>query len=169
LYGFTATPNRADGIGLESVFDEIIFKKDLRYGIENGYLSPIWCRKINIGYDLSQVAVRMGDYAPGDLERAVNVDKCNDALAEIVSGIAELPCLIFAVDVAHAEAIAEAINKHCGNIARALNANSPDRNEVVEAYKRGEIDVIVNCALFTEGTDLPNTRTVIIARPTKSV
>lgn len=169
IIGFTATPNRADGVGLESVFDEIIFKKDLRYGIENGYLSPIHCRKINIGYDLSGVAVRMGDYAPGDLERAVNVDKCNDALAEIVSGIAELPCLIFAVDVAHAEAIAEAINKRCGNIARALSAKSKDRNEVVEAYKRNEIQVIVNCALFTEGTDLPNTRTVIVARPTKSV
>jgi hypothetical protein len=40
---------------------------------------------------------------------------------------------------------------------------------VVEAYKRGEVKVLVNCALFTEGTDLPNTRTVIIARPTKSV
>ena len=168
LYGFTATPNRADGIGLESVFDEIIFKKDLRYGIKNGYLSPIWCKKINIGYDLSQVAVRMGDYAPGDLERVVNVDKCNNALAEIVLNIAEMPCLIFAVDVAHAEAIAEAINKR-GINAKALSANSPDRNEVVEAYKRNELAVIVNCALFTEGTDLPNTRTVIIARPTKSV
>lgn len=164
LYGFTATPNRADGIGLESVFDEIIFQRDLKYGIENGYLSPIHCKRINIGYDLSGVAVRMGDYAPGDLERAVNVDKCNDALAEIVANVAELPCLIFAVDVAHAEAIAEKIPG-----AVALSANSPNRNEVVEDYKSGKLEVLVNCALFTEGTDLPNTRTVIIARPTKSV
>lgn len=170
LIGFTATPNRADGIGLESVFDEIIFQKDLRYGIENGYLSPIWCKKINIGYDLSGVAVRMGDYAPGELERVVNVDKCNEAIADIVDGMSEYPCLIFAVDVAHAEAIAEAINKKIGvDTAKALSANSKDRNEVVEAYKNNKIKVIVNCALFTEGTDLPNTRTVIIARPTKSV
>ena len=164
LYGFTATPNRADGIGLESVFDEIIFQKDLRYGIENGYLSPIWCKKINIGYDLSGVAVRMGDYAPGELERVVNVDKCNSAIAEIVANVAELPCLIFAVDVAHAEAIAEKIPG-----AVALSAESKDRDAVVEAYKKGDVKVLVNCALFTEGTDLPNTRTVIIARPTKSV
>jgi hypothetical protein len=164
LIGFTATPNRSDGAGLESIFDQIIFKKDLRFGIENGFLSPIWCKKVNIGYDLRGVAVRMGDYAPRDLERAVNVDKCNDAIAEIVQNIAELPALIFAVDVAHAQAIADRIPG-----AVALSAVSKDRNEVVEAYKRGEVPVLVNCALFTEGTDLPNTRTVIIARPTKSV
>lgn len=164
LIGFTATPNRSDGAGLESIFDQIIFKKDLRFGIENGFLSPIWCKKVNIGYDLRGVAVRMGDYAPGDLERAVNVDKCNDAIAEIVQNIAELPALIFAVDVAHAKAIAKNIPR-----AVALDAASKERNAVVEAYKRGEVPVLVNCALFTEGTDLPNTRTVIIARPTKSV
>ena len=164
LLGFTATPNRADGQGLEHVFDEIIFRKDLRYGIENGYLSPIRCKRVNIGYDLRGVTVRMGDYSAKDLDRVVNVDKCNDAIAEIVSGIAELPCLIFAVDVEHAKAIAERIPG-----AVALSAESRDRNEVVEAYKRGEVPVLVNCALFTEGTDLPNTRTVIIARPTKSV
>ena len=164
LLGFTATPNRADGQGLEKVFDEIIFRKDLRWGIQNGYLSPIHCKRVNIGYDLRGVAVRMGDYSPKYLDRAVNVDKCNDAIAEIVSGIAELPCLIFAVDVSHAKAIAEKIP---GSVA--LSAESRDREEVVEAYKRGEVPVLVNCALFTEGTDLPNTRTVIIARPTKSV
>lgn len=177
LIGFTATPNRADGIGLEGVFERIIFKRDLRFGIENGYLSPIRCKRINIGYDLSGVSVRMGDYAPGELERAVNVDGCNLAISEIVENIAELPALIFAVDVAHAEAIAKAINDRMGNTwswdknvpyAVALSAQSKKRSEVVDAFKRGEIPVLVNCALFTEGTDLPNTRTVIIARPTKS-
>lgn len=163
LIGFTATPNRADGIGLESVFDEIIYRKDLRWGIENGYLSRIWCKRANIGYDLSKVSVRMGDYAPGELERAVNVDSCNTAIAEIVESLAEKPVLIFAVDVAHAEAIAKKIPG-----AKALSAKSQDRAAVVEAYKAGKVPVLVNCSLFTEGTDLPNTRTVIIARPTKS-
>jgi len=163
VLGFTATPNRADGLGLESAFDDIIFERDLRWGIEHGYLSRIDCRRVNIGYDLRGVASRMGDYAPGDLERAVNVDKCNDAIAEIVAGIAEPPVLIFAVDVAHAKAIAAKIPG-----ARALSAESQDRAEVVAAFKRGDVPVLVNCALFTEGTDLPNTRTVIIARPTKS-
>lgn len=163
IIGFTATPNRADGLGLESVFDEIIFKRDLKWGIENGFLSPIKCRRINIGYDLSKVSVRMGDFAPAELERAVNIDACNSAIAEIVANIAEPPVLIFAVDVAHAEAIAAKIPG-----AVALSAKSTDRDSVVDDFKNGKVKVLVNCALFTEGTDLPNTRTVIIARPTKS-
>ena len=164
LLGFTATPNRADGKGLECVFDKIIFQKDLRWGIENGYLSPIHCKRVNIGYDLRGVSTKMGDYSPKDLDRVVNVASCNRAIAEVVRQIAELPCLIFAVDVEHAEAIAKEIPG-----AVALSAQSKDRSEVIAAYKKGEIKVLVNCALFTEGTDLPNTRTVIIARPTKSV
>lgn len=164
LLGFTATPNRADGKGLECVFDKIIFQKDLRWGIENGYLSPIHCKRVNIGYDLRGVSTKMGDYSPKDLDRVVNVASCNRAIAEVVRQIADLPCLIFAVDVEHAEAIAKEIPG-----AVALSAQSKDRAEVIAAYKKGEVKVLVNCALFTEGTDLPNTRTVIIARPTKSV
>lgn len=171
LIGFTATPNRADGLGLEYVFDKIIYKKDLRWGIENCYLSPIRAKRVNIGYDLSSVAVRMGDYAPHDLERAVNTDSSNRAIAAIVAAIPkdELPALIFCVDVAHAHAVAKAINDRMqSQFALALSAESKDRDAVVADYKAGKISVLVNCALFTEGTDLPGTRTVIIARPTKS-
>lgn len=164
VLGFTATPNRADGVGLEVVFDKIIIKRDLKWGIEQGYLSRIIAKRINIGYDLTGVHSKMGDYAINELERAVNVDGANEAIAEAVKNIAEMPVLIFAVDVKHAEAIAKKIPG-----AIALSANSKNRSEVVSAYKKGEIPVLVNCALFTEGTDLPNTRTILIARPTKSI
>ena len=101
ILGFTATPNRADGVGLECVFQRIIYQKDLKWGIQNGYLSPIQCKRLDIGYDLGSVAVRMGDYAASDLERVLNIDRCNDAIAEAVANLSETPVLIFAVDVAH--------------------------------------------------------------------
>ena len=175
IIGFTATPNRSDGVGLECCFDRIIYQKDLRWGIEHGYLSPITCKLLNIGYDLASVATRMGDYAASDLERVLNVDKCNDAIAEAVANIVEAPCLIFAVDVAHANAIADTINRKLWNpkypkgYARAVSANSKDRAEVIADYMAGNLPVLVNVALFTEGTDLPCTKTVMIARPTKSL
>jgi len=175
VLGFTATPNRADGVGLECAFDEIIYQKDLKWGIEHGYLSPIHCKLLNIGYDLATVATRMGDYAASDLERVLNVDKCNDAIAEAVANIATPPVLIFAVDVRHANAIADAINKRLWSpnypkgYARAVSANSKDRADVIADYMAGRLPVLVNCMLFTEGTDLPCTETVIIARPTKSL
>lgn len=169
LLGFTATPNRADGVGLSNTFDKIIFERSLEWGIRAGWLSPIHCRRLRIGYDLSQVAVRMGDYAQGELERAVNTDSCNKAIASCVKQLTEFPAIVFCVDVAHAEAVAKEINAVCGEgFAKALSAKSNDRAEALRDYQEGRLKVLVNCALFTEGTDLPMTRTVIIARPTKS-
>ena len=130
LLGFTATPNRADGLGLEACFDRIIFQRDLRWGIAHKYLSPIRCKRVNIGFDLRGVATRMGDYAADALAQAFNVDKCNQALAEVVASLAEPPVLIFAVNVAHAEAIAAGVPG-----AKALSGESRDREEVVEALE----------------------------------
>lgn len=44
LLGFTATPNRADSVKLNDVFDDIIFQRDLRWGIKHGYLCDIYCK-----------------------------------------------------------------------------------------------------------------------------
>lgn len=51
IIGFTATPNRADGARLNDVFQKIIMKRDLKWGIKNGYLCNIDCKRIDIGYD----------------------------------------------------------------------------------------------------------------------
>lgn len=51
--GFTATPNRGDKVRLDTVFSDIIFARDLRFGIQNGYLCDIYCMRVDIGYDLT--------------------------------------------------------------------------------------------------------------------
>ena len=163
VLGFTATPARADGVGLDSVFEDIIFTYDLKTAITEGYLAPLKCKRVNVGYDLSAVRTNLGDFNQGDLSKAVNIVSANKAIAEIVKKEANLPVLIFAVDVAHAHALAEEIDG-----AVALDATSQNRAEVLDSFKRGEIPVLINCMLFTEGTDLPNIQTVLIARPTQS-
>ena len=68
--GFTATQNRNDGLGLNSIYQDIIFERNLKWGIENHYLSDIHCLRVDIGIDLRHIAQRLGDYAPDELERA---------------------------------------------------------------------------------------------------
>jgi len=80
LIGFTATPNRGDKVRLDTVFSKIIFQRDLRWGVQNGYLCNIHCRRVDIGFDLSAVHTRRGDYAPGELDEAM--DGTADAIAE---------------------------------------------------------------------------------------
>ena len=161
LLGFTATPNRADGAGLKGVFDEIIYKKDLRWGIQNGYLCDILCKRIDIGYDLSAVHTRMGDYAPGELEKAM--DGTADAIAQTYRDHAQGATLIFAVSVDQCHEIAERIEG-----AEVVTGQTKNRAELIARFTRREIPCLVNCMVFTEGTDMPLVETVIVARPTKS-
>lgn len=161
LIGFTATPNRGDKVRLSDVFQKIIFQRDLRWGIEQGYLSNIYCLRANIGYDLSAVHTRAGDYAPGELDEAM--DGTADAIAEAYREYAVGATLIFAVSVRHANEIAERIPG-----AVVVTGQTKERAAIIQAFTEGRISVIVNCMVFTEGTDIPRVETVIIARPTQS-
>lgn len=161
LIGFTATPNRGDKVRLNDVFQKIIFQRDLRWGIENGYLCGIQCLRVNIGYDLSAVHTRRGDYAPGELDQAM--DGTADAIAEAYQKYAKGATLIFAVSVRHAREIADKIPG-----AVVVTGETRDRAAIIRAFTDGEIPVLVNCMVFTEGTDIPRVETVMVARPTQS-
>lgn len=161
LLGFTATPNRADGVRLNNVFKKIIFQKDLKWGIKNGYLSDIFCRRVDIDYDLTNVHIQNGDYAPGELDAAMSGTE--DAIAEAYRKYAKGATLIFATSVNHAKAIASRIEG-----AEVVTGQTKDRASIIKNFSDRKIPCIVNCMVFTEGTDIPLVETVIIARPTRS-
>lgn len=159
--GFTATPNRGDKVRLDDIFQKIIFSRDLRWGIQQGYLCDILCKRVDIGYDLSAVHTRLGDYAPGELADAMAGTA--DAVAQTYREHAKGPTLIFAVNVEQAEEIAGKIPG-----AAAVTGQTKNRDDIIRRFTAGEIPCLVNVMVFTEGTDIPRVETVIIARPTQS-
>lgn len=161
--GVTATVNRGDNVRLDNVYSEIIYEKDLKWAIKNKYLTDIYCMRVNIGYDISKVARRMGDFAPGELDKAMNQEVLNQAIFDAYKKYAKGQTLIFACSVKHAEAIAEKIPG-----AIAVTAETKNREEIIKKFTNREIPVLVNCMLFTEGTDIPLVETVMIARPTSN-
>lgn len=163
ILGFTATPNRGDKVRLDNIFEKIVFKRDLKWGIKNGYLCNLYCLRINIGYSLRNVAKSMGDYKVGELDHAVNQNHMNMAIAEAYYKYAKGQTIIFAISVDHAEKIAALIN---GSVV--VTGKTKNRDEIIKSFKNGNTKVLVNCMVFTEGTDIPNIETIIIARPTKS-
>ena len=162
LLGFTATPNRADKVRLDDVFEKIIFQRDLRWGVQNGWLSDIFCRRVTIGYDLSAVKTRGGDFAPGELDEAL--DGTEQAVADAYRRYAEGATLIFAASVRHAQAIAAAI----GSDAVVVTGETKNRADIIRDFTARKIKCLVNVMVFTEGTDIPLIETLIIARPTQS-
>lgn len=170
LIGLTATPGRGDNVGLDNVFDGIVYQYKLLDAIRDGYLAPIHAYTYRTGTDLSAVKVRRGDYSEKELAEACNTEDRN---AEIVAAWRQFAngkrTLVFAVDVAHSRALADAFN------AAGIRADSVDgsmdsvtRAMKLDAIRTGTIDVLVNVAIASEGTDIPQIECVLMARPTKS-
>ncbi len=161
--GFSATPFRADGEDLSELFTKVIFKRDLRFCIENKFLCDLTCKRVNIGYDLTGIKKAVNDYSEKELAKRVNIEGANKAIAEIYAKC-EKPAIIFAVNIAHAEAI----QKEIGEDAVLVIGITKDRAKIIEDYKLGKIKCLITVAVLTEGVDIPNIQTGILARPTKS-
>ena len=145
LLGFTATPNRGDKVRLDDVFEKIIFERDIKWGIENKYLSNINCLRAYIGYDISKVTRRMGDFAPGELDTTMNTNILNKAIAKVYEEYATGQTLIFACSIEHAKNIAECIPG-----AVAITSDTKNRKEIIDKFTNKEIPCLVNCLIFSE-------------------
>ena len=161
--GFTATPNRGDKVRLDDVFEKIIFEKNLLWGIRNDYLTDIRCLRAKISWNLKPVKISMGDFQTSSLERAIDTDGINAEIADIYKKYAKGQTLIFATSVSHAENIAAKIQG-----AVVVSQKTKNRSRIIADFTARKIPCLVNCLIFTEGTDIPLIETVIIARPTKN-
>lgn len=170
LVGVTATPNRTDAIGLGCVYQTIAYSYDLKQAIDDGWLVPILPQVIETTTSLDNVRMQAGDFNQKQLAEAVNTEKRNlAALAgwrEYADGI---PTIGFSVDVAHAHALADLFRSDHIR-AQAISGETPkdDRRLYLRQYQDRQIDVIFNCMVLTEGTDLPLTGCILHAKPTSS-
>lgn len=170
LVGFTATPYRGDKRGLGEVFEDVVFRRDLREMIVRGYLARIRGWRISTNVDLDGIRVRHGDFVESQLAATVNVELRNGLVVQAYRRFADgRRAVVFCADVAHAQAMARAFAE-LGVPAAALWGAMPkdDRRATLEAFSAGELAVLTNCAVLTEGFDEPRVDCVILARPTKS-
>jgi superfamily II DNA or RNA helicase len=170
ILGFTATPNRGDGVRLVDVFERIVYTMDARKGIDAGYLVPVKSYAVATGISLDEVASRGGDFVIGQLAQAVNIGQRN---ARIVSAYKQntpgLKALVFTASVEHARDVAEEFVAHGVNAEWASGETPRDERErIVREFRGDGIDVLVNCGLYLEGFDVPSVQVILNARPTKS-
>lgn len=171
LFGVTATPTRGDGKGLNDVFDEIVFSYDLMYGISAGYLSDVRGLRVQVkGFDVAAMRKNRGDYDQGQAGRMLDDAGAPGLIVKAWHEHAEgRPTIVFTptVDVAHHTA-AEFVGT--GVTAAAIDAGTreSDRRRVLRQLKAGEISVVTNCGVLTEGFDEPRVSCIVIARPTRS-
>lgn len=171
LVGVTATPERADGVGLAGVFDEITFSRDLPWAIASGYLANLRAVRVHLAdLDLRDVHVRGGDFVASELDSAL---RAANAPAHAVQAYADhgdgRRALIFTPTVASAHDMAAAFGA-AGYAADALDGTTPadDRRAMLTRLHAGTTTLIANCGVLTEGVDVPAVSCILLARPTRS-
>lgn len=169
LLGFTATLERSDGLGLGHIWQNVVFSRDISWGVRHGYLvQPIGHR---LEIDPSPAYPVMA-FAPDSttlddqLIEAMAPEKIVEKWLELATG---RPTIAFMPLVRSARALRDAFLRQSVN-ALVVHGDMPawERRLALETYATGETRVLVNAMVLTRGFDAPKTSCVIIGRPTKS-
>lgn len=171
----TATPLRADGKGLgrhsDGLFDEFVLGPPPRQLISEGSLTDYKIYAPPTDIDLTAMKFGSdGDFSRPELvKRAKKSGIIGDCVTNYQKYANGTQAVVFTVDVEQAHDAANEFNAR-GIKAVALSAKNTDaeRQEAITAFKRKDIQVIVNVDLLGEGFDCPAIETVIMARPTAS-
>lgn len=170
LLGVTATPQRADKIGLGNTFDKVTFSRSISTMIRAGYLAPVIGRKILTNLTLRNVRVQNGDFAIGELSEVVNTPERNEFIASRFLEYAhDRKGIAFCCDVQHCKDLADVFQAQ-GINSKAVWGDMTDteRQSVLGDIKHGRIQVVTSCGILTKGYDEPSITAIVMARPTKS-
>lgn len=171
ILGVTATPDRLDEKALGKVTDSVAFKYDIAEAIEDGYLVPIEQQLISTKIDYSGIRTTAGDLNGADLAQVMEDEEAVQGLVGAsIKIIGNRPSIAFTSSVRHAEMCCEIFNRHRPGMAAWICGETPsdDRARILKKFKGGEIQVIANVGIATEGFDAPATECIIVGRPTKS-
>ncbi len=169
LVGFTATPFRSDSKGLGEIFDKIVYHRSIKQMIDDGYLCPPNGHKVLTDLNLSKVAVENGDFSPSALSMAMNTDPINQTIVQsYMEKAVGRKTIAFCTSIDHSVKLAEWFRRF-GIVAEAIHSNlsTAARDSLKQKFKNGDIEVLTNPLMLTEGYDEPSISCVIVARPTK--
>lgn len=169
VLGVTATFTRGDGVGLRTVWQEVVYDYSIHEAIARGYLvRPRGIRVLVDTLDLSKVRKQAGDISERDAGAAIEASLAPEAVAKAVSEHAhDRPGVLFAPTVRSATLFSEALNEAGFRAAVGHGEMSKDeRRSFMSRINSGDIQIACNCGIYTEGTDVPKWSVAIIARPT---
>ena len=165
VLGVTATPIRGDGGGFDDLYDVLVTGPTTGELIEGGYLAPYRLIADENQMITKGVKTTAGEFNQKQLAEANDIVQLAGSIVGSYREQAEgKRAIVFAINVAHSQAIAAAYNQ-AGIPAAHLDGDSlPDeRKAALEAFADGSVKVLSNCALFTEGFDLPAIEVVQVA------
>lgn len=169
LLGCTATPQRTDGVALDTLFEKVTYLYPIRRAIQEGWLVDIRGYRVRTDTSLDGIGKSGGDYALGELSERINTPQRNQQIVEAWKRLGEQrKTVVYCANIQHTQAVAEEFRR-VGIKADSLYGEDPERTEKLERHQLGQTTVLCVCGLLIEGYDDPTIACILLARPTESV
>ena len=175
--GLTATPCRLNGKGFTDLFDVLVQSWNIPEFISKGRLATYDFVSIKSDgvtqrlIDSLQKRGADGDYQNKEMDMLLNKRPSIERLYQSFEEYGkDRKGIVYAINISHAKKIMELYQEH-GIKAVAIDSKTPamERQADIEAFKKGDIQVLVNVDIFSEGFDCPDVEFVQLARPTLSL
>ena len=175
--GLTATPCRLNGKGFTDLFDVLVQSWSVPEFISKGRLATYDFVSIKSDgvtqrlIDSLQKRGADGDYQNKEMDMLLNkkpsIERLYQSLEEFGK---DRKGIVYAINISHAQKITKLYQEN-GVKAIAIDSKTPatERQQDIEAFKKGDIQVLVNVDIFSEGFDCPDVEFVQLARPTLSL
>lgn len=175
--GVTATPCRLNSRGFTELFEVLVTSWSIAEFIEKGVLSVFDYVSIRPGSEEQRLIDGLekrgadGDYQVKEMDAVLNrrpgIERLYRSVRQFASG---KKGMVYAISIEHARRIAEYYSRRGVN-AVAVDSKTPamERKRMVEEFRHGKIEVLVNVDVFSEGFDCPDVEFVQLARPTLSL
>ena len=175
--GLTATPCRLNGTGFTDLFDTLLESYSIQEFIDRGWLSDFEYVSVTPeNWMVERIAGLKKRGADGDyqMKEMATVMDSQESIAHLYQSYLKFTRgkkgIVYAISREHAQHISDYYVNH-GVKCCWIEAMTPaeERRRLVDAYRQGEIDVIVNVDIFSEGFDCPEVEFIQLARPTLSL
>lgn len=175
--GVTATPWRMNNSGFAQIFDAYIPSMSIKDFIQKGWLATYQYYSIPVSSELVKSIESIREFdIEGDYKNSALVEVCDtskiraqlyDSYEKNVLG---KKGIIYSISREHSEHICLQYRSR-GVTIENIDSKTPAkiREKVIQAFRDGEIDIIVNVDIFSEGFDCPDIEFIQLARPTKSL
>ena len=170
LLGFTATTNRADGKGLDAVFEDIVYQRSIGQMMDEGWLVRLRGYRVATSADLSGLSTGGLDFREDELAEAVDIEERNALVARSIQELArDRRTVAFCVTVNHARNLSRALNRLGVSADLVHGEMKRDRRaKALADFRAGTTRVLSNVGVLTEGFDDPGVSAIAMARPTRS-
>ena len=175
--GVTATPWRMNNSGFAQIFDAYIPSMSIKEFIQKGWLATYQYYSIPISSELLKSIDSIREFdIEGDYKNSALAEVCDTLKirAQLYDSYAKNALgkkgIIYSISREHSEHICSQYQSHGVSIEN-IDSKTPAkvREAVINTFKNGEIDIIVNVDIFSEGFDCPDIEFIQLARPTKSL